>query len=157
MFEMDAYSSGPIEESLLAKKEKEWGCKLPDSYRTFLLRFNGGRPKKDVFNFKNSNNGSNIDFFLGLVPDDDDLDIDEHLDCYRKRLPESFFPIAYDSGGNLICISTAADDIGKVYFWDHELEADINQGQSPETVDNTILIADDFDEFLHGLKEKQMA
>ncbi|MBI2812410.1 MAG: hypothetical protein HYX67_16515, partial [Candidatus Melainabacteria bacterium] len=42
----------------------------------------------------------------------------------------------------------------KVYFWDHEREADPDQGQTPETAGNVHLIADSFSEFLDGLFER---
>ena len=39
-------------------------------------------------------------------------------------------------------------DRGKIYFWDHEMEAD--EGETPN-YSNLTLIADSFDEFIEGL------
>ena len=74
---------------------------------------------------------------------------------FRDRVPARFLPIASDLIGDVICISTSGEDAGTIYLWDHELEADPGQGEQPDTVDNVVLIADGFDEFLDGLYEYQ--
>lgn len=144
-------SYGPLSEQKLRDSETTWGVDLPTSYRQFLLRTNGGSPEAYRFKFKASTKGSNIRFFLG-VTDDRDVSIDAYLKRFKGRLPSRFFPIGFDSGGNLICISVSESDLGKIYFWDHELEADTEEGEDPETAKNTVLIADSFDQFLAGLQ-----
>jgi hypothetical protein len=62
------------------------------------------------------------------------------------------FPISYDSFGNLILIAIKNADRGKIYFWDHEMEADPNQGEVPD-YSNLTLIADSFDEFINSLHD----
>jgi hypothetical protein len=139
----------PLSESILLKHESSWGFRLPEPYRAFLLQNNGGSPVKDCFNFKESTTGSDLRRFLGITGES--LDLPSTLAIYKGRLPARFFPIGKDSGGNVICISVADDDLGKVYFWDHDTEA--GTGESPELAMNTILIADSFQEFLEGLYE----
>lgn len=143
-------SCGPLDEKILRNYESQWGFVLPHQYRQFLLQYNGGLPRPDGFNFKGKKNGSDVQCFYGIT-DDADMSLIEELESYKNRLPTRLFPIANDSGGNLICISVIGNDIGKIYFWDHEREADTKQAQSPDEVKNIVLIADSFGEFLEGL------
>ncbi len=146
-------ATGPLEEAELQDQEQKWGFRLPDGYREFLLKYDGGRPEPFSFRFKGSENGSTVHSFLG-IKQDRYRDLQKKLKDYEGRLPKRFFPIAYDEGGNQICIAIAGDDRGKVYFWDHELEADASQGEDPEIADNIVLIADSFSEFLDGLYDE---
>ncbi len=75
-----------------------------------------------------------------------------YLKNYSGRIPNSFFPIAYDSCGNLICIPVKGPDRGKVYFWDHEMEAADDEEPS---YDNLTLIADSFEDFFNSLHEME--
>lgn len=67
---------------------------------------------------------------------------------YRGRIPPNLLPIAHDPFGNLICLSVAGQDRGKVYFWDHEVE--VREGEIP-SYRNVSFIADNFESFLDGL------
>lgn len=147
-------AKGPLAEDVLQSKENEWGVRLPEDYRRFLLQYNGGWPEPDSFKFKDSDKGSSVQAFFGIKGQYDLLD---EVRRYRRRLPERLFPIAIDPGGNRVCISVVGDDTGKIYFWDHEMSADAEQGETPDTVDNIVPIADSFDEFLDGLHELQTA
>lgn len=139
-----------LPEHILRVLERYWGFALPKDYRRFLLTHNGGEPEPDYFNFKHDkSDGSDVRFFLGIYPDEHN-DLLDHLKMYNGRLSKNIFPIAYDSCGNLICISVTGPDRGKVYFWDHEMEAD--EGEEPD-YSNLTLIADSFDEFINSLHE----
>lgn len=134
-----------LEESELSLYERQLGLQLPAQYRKFLLEFNGGSPRPNSFNFKDSDAGSQVLSFFGFGSFYNVLD---ELETYSGRLPRRFFPVAAEAGGNLLCISVSGDDAGSIYFWDHELEADLSKGQTPDSVANTTLVADSFSEFL---------
>lgn len=141
---------GTLPEYILKVLERYWEFSLPKEYRNFLLKHNGGEPSFDCFNFKNDkNDGSDVRFFLGIYPDQHN-DLLNHIKTYKERLPKNIFPIAYDSCGNLICISVMEPDRGKIYFWDHEREADSAQGEVPD-YSNLTLMSDSFDEFIASL------
>ena len=132
--------------------EKYWGFKLPKEYRDFLLKVNGGFPKeRSEFCFKDSNEGSVLAAFLGITPQPHN-DLLDYLRVYTTRIPNNMFPIGYDTFGNLILLSVKGQDRGKIYFWDHEQEA--QDGATPD-YSNLSLIADNFDEFLNGLKSEE--
>lgn len=136
-------------ESDVLALEKSLNIKLPEKYRNFLLKYNGGRPVPDSFNFKGKARGSNVDWFLGTDQAESNNLID-YLRIYKNRIPQNFFPIASDSGDNLIGIAVSGADRGKIYFWDYEQENDSDE--APD-YSNLILISDDFDDFINNLHE----
>lgn len=150
MLEITSDHPGSLPEHILEVLERNWEFTLPKEYRNFLLDHNGGEPNLTCFNFRhNKNDGSDVRFFLGIYPDKHN-DLLYHIKVFRKRIPKNLFPIAYDSFGNLICISVMTSDRGKIYFWDHEMEANTDDGEVPD-YSNLTLIADSFEEFLEGL------
>ena len=63
------------------------------------------------------------------------------------RLPAGLITIAYDSLGNLICISLRQHDFGFVYFWDH-------QTHSKQKDTEPTIIAESFEKFLACLQSE---
>lgn len=145
-------SFGPLSEAELNKHEQKWGTTLPTDYRQFLMQFNGGEVEPRSFSSAEEKPISSIRSFLG-INGDKHTDLFRYIKTYKGRLPARFLPIAFDSFGNLICISLHDPDRGSVFFWDHELEADPDQGENPETIDNITRLAGTFTEFLAGLHE----
>ncbi len=142
-----------LSDRTLSCLEKYWEIKIPKRYRDFLLEFNGGYPKERLeFSFKGSNDGSVLSAFLGITPQEHN-DLLNHLKIYNNRIPKNTLPIGYDTFGNLILIAAKGQDYGKIYFWDHEREADASDGEVAN-YSNLTLIADSFEEFINGLKDE---
>ncbi|MBD1229589.1 SMI1/KNR4 family protein [Xenorhabdus griffiniae] len=139
---------GPIDEILVADFESEIGKSLPNDYRNFLKKYNGGYPEPDSFSFINDDeeDASSVDRFLGLGAEKHH-NLRNYFFDYKDRIPLDFLPIAHDPGGNLILISLSKDNSG-VFFWDHEFEAD--EGELPD-MSNVHLISHSFTEFLSVL------
>jgi hypothetical protein len=133
----------------LAKLEKSIGCDLPLSYRTFLLECNGGRPLPSHFSFttreERKKDGSVHYFFSVHTGRTGNLEKKALL--RGERIPNDFLPIAADPFGNLILIGINRWNFGKIYFWDHELEA------VPPSIKNISKIADSFELFIDALAE----
>lgn len=144
MIEMDDKYPPTSEEKVVAL-ENGFGRPLPPQYRQFLLLYNGGRPKNDIFDIPGQGEGQ-ANFFYGI-----DVvrynDLAAKIDVFKDRIPNYLLPIANDPGGNQICISLSPDDCGKVYFWDHEKELEPDQTVIP--------LADSFDEFIDSLRESE--
>jgi hypothetical protein len=138
-------SYGALSPSLLQELEDALEARLPDAYRTFLLRWNGGRPHAAAFRGEDSGDES-LESFLGLAAGHDD-DLLAFLDLYEGRLPDGQLPIAYDAFGNLILIALSGPDAGAVFFWDHELEPD------EPCESNLQRLAPDFNTFLSMFHE----
>jgi hypothetical protein len=134
--------------------ERHLGRPIPPAYRQFLLKYNGGHPDPSDFRMAGGRKGTTqigtVKSFLGINVPEETLNLDYVLETFRDRLPARLFPVARDPGGNLIGISTEGADAGKVYFWDHEREAE--EGEPP-TDKNLYLIAESFDEFLDKVGE----
>lgn len=146
------YSMPPIQESDISRIERLFNITLPQDYRQFLLRYNGGRPEPSVFRIKNYYNSDNmavIDTFLGISNGQEDS-LEEYIKTYRDRMPKNIIPIAYDPGGNIIAISVSGNDQGYIYFWEHESEAD--EGDTP-SYDNLYLIDENMTSFINGLTQ----
>ncbi len=125
---------------------------FPINYIDHLLEFNGGYCEPDIFKFKENNDEteSRIHYFLGIHENEYSNMKDYFLDykIEEKRMPDSFFPFAYDPFGNLICIDS---ENGKVYFWDHEKEVDYSVSDDTDH-SNLYFVADSFEEFIDSLE-----
>jgi cell wall assembly regulator SMI1 len=140
----------PITEQDVLRLEQELGASFPEDYRAFLLAHNGGYPEPGDFDIPGESvpeSGSTVDWFLTLEAGAHN-DLRHELDVYRGRVPPSLLPIAFDPGGNLICLGLSGEHRGVVYFWDHELEA-----EEDEEADfrNVYFVADSFSRFLDSL------
>jgi cell wall assembly regulator SMI1 len=134
----------------LAEAEQRLGFIFPTDYREFLLRQNGGRPTPSEFAFTDPDgdpSDSLVDFFYSIYDGTlNNLELKHRTFTLGERMPPNIVPIANDPFGNQICMSVAGDDVGRVYFWDHELET------GEPTYENMSLIANSFTEFLSSLE-----
>lgn len=142
--------AGPITENTLAAFEQRAGFPLPRAYREWLLQHNGGKPTPSKFRYKHETGpytDGQVSAFLAIHASAvSGLGVAvAHYKLWDARLPAELVPIAEDAFGNLIVMSNAGPNEGKVYFWDHEEETD------PPTYDNCHLLADSFEEFLNNL------
>ncbi|AZZ95517.1 SMI1/KNR4 family protein [Hahella sp. KA22] len=137
--------------SRIEELEKRFSVKFPLQYLDYLKEYNGGHPEPDGFLFKDESDGSIVDRFFG-VDVEEHSDLEHYFSVYRTRIPNYMFPIGRDPGGNLILIGVLGDKVGKIYFWDHEEEAD----GFPPDMSNIHFLADDLDEFLNGLYEIEL-
>ncbi|MEO7734310.1 MAG: SMI1/KNR4 family protein [Kofleriaceae bacterium] len=87
-----------------------------------------------------------MSWFLSLY-DGEFSNLERTIKLMGDRFPEDTLPIACDPFGNVVLIGLSGDKRGKVYFWDHENEAEGGPDWS-----NIDLVADSFDSFMSGLK-----
>ncbi|HCT3783805.1 TPA: SMI1/KNR4 family protein [Proteus mirabilis] len=138
----------PLNESDISQLQSVVDFPIPIEYINFIKKYNGGKPEPDSFSIKKIDDASTIDRFLGIKKEKNkSSDIMYFIKLYKKRIPSAYMPIAYDVGGNLILIELASDK-AKVFFWDHELEAD--EGEEAR-LDNIYYLADSINEFLSSL------
>lgn len=130
---------------------------LPADYRAFLLRHNGGKPQPACFMAPDDPlegedsplSEREVICFLPLhhnawsdktMEESLALPIHAALRDFKREQPDSdLLPIARDWSGNYICIGTANENRGKVFFYHHEYEE-----FSP--------LAENFDSFLEDLR-----
>ena len=137
----------PISESDIQALEGQLGARLPDSYRTFLLEHNGGKPSSDIFFISEREGTDSLRFLFGMA-DHEYYSLTDQIRGFSNWIPANFIPIGCDDFGNVICLSIKGEDVGKVYFWDQEYSVD-EEGK-PDNL-NITLIGDSFSEFIDGL------
>jgi SMI1 / KNR4 family (SUKH-1) len=123
MLGFEPITSERADKGCIARLEQKFGCALPDSYRRFLIEFNGGKPERRVFTFieRGRESVAAIRYFYADC-DSRAYSIEEKLRIYSGRIPEGYLPIACDSFGNLLLLSVSAQHHGEIYFWNHERE-----------------------------------
>lgn len=94
--------------------EARYDIRLPQPYREFLLRYNGGHTPRTTF--RRSRISSDLRGFYGLGPVPLSLD-NLPLDQWTAK---ALLPIACDSFGNYVAVYVRGDRQGEVVFADHE-------------------------------------
>lgn len=143
-------SESPISLDELNQFIKEFKLKLPDLYKEFILKANGGYPNLTAFG-NPYEDGVEVDSFYSITIEDnnevDDLiissrDVINSHQILESNIPEFFYPFADDTGGAKFCLSMRQEDLGTVYlvFLDG-------------TADEPTLISDSFEQFINGLED----
>ena len=135
--------------AVIEEFENMISANLCHDYKKFLLEYNGGYPEKNAFDWVQKNaiyenvvGGDDIRYFTSIQQSILDY---EYL---RERMPNEFVQIADDNFSNRICLGIKGSYYGKVYFWDHDWEAEDDE---PPTYDNLSLIANSFTDFINML------
>jgi cell wall assembly regulator SMI1 len=124
-------SGKQLNTDIIVSFEKQLNVRLPQDYKDFLLKNNGGMPEEDwAFDFidiaTNTKTSSGIQSFFVIYDEETNNDDDLRKSCRilqeNEEVPVGTLPIGDDPGGNLICISVSDNNYGEVFFCDHELE-----------------------------------
>jgi hypothetical protein len=137
--------------------EAEIGTALPDDYRQFLLRSNGGR--LDWYRFDGPTpDGKTWPVVISDVSglrEESDLSLRAARRCYQGselRIPHPLLWIMGDPGGNGICLGLTGPYRGRVYFWIHDEQPAPDEWDGEiETAGNVILLANSFTDFVAGI------
>lgn len=130
---------------------QEFNLNLPNDYKTFILKTNGGYP--GLSTYFDGDNGFDIQSFnqVSLVDEDILSSLDE---VYSSRdailthqinednIPKHLYPFGLDGGGNIFTISMAEADLGTIYVY-------YMDGQTPSQK----FVCSSFKGFIEGLVE----
>lgn len=135
----------------IKRLEERLNIDLPSQYKKFLISENIKNYEGKCFYFSYSTefkNSITIRYFF-MLESNDYFDLEKTYQFYSEseRIPVDVLPIAEDFSGNMVCICINKNDAGKIYYWDHELEFDIQE------YEDLSYIAPDFQSFLLSLKE----
>jgi hypothetical protein len=138
---------GGVDVNTIDAFERENDLKLPNDYRQFLLRHNGGRPEPaGTCLLKCINERVLVDMLFGLSTEEPDLDIRRWTKQFGSGLPPGCFIIG--NVGGLLFVLCVRGETG-VFCWDEMRELE----PSEETEDGKLYpIAETFTEFLHSLE-----
>lgn len=96
--------------------EARYDIFLPEQYRKFLIKYNGGETPETYFRIRGIS--SDICAFYGIGDVEYSFSsIEEFIPDFLKR---QFFPIARDAFGNYIVIGLDEKKNGQIWFCDHE-------------------------------------
>ena len=151
----DANEFGKLTSEKLMEFEQAYKLKLPDDYRLFLLTYNGGSPSPEVVDFieHGKKQSDIVNYLCGIHEGEYWASLEWHMEMFKQRIPAGFIPFGYDPGGNLFLLGTNDENIGKVYFWDHENEAALFDEEP--SFKNMSLITNSFTEFMNQLYSDQ--
>jgi hypothetical protein len=146
----DANRFGPLTEERVSEFEQELRAALPEEYRLFLLRHNGGIPDREAFDVPGEDGGErpfHCFFALHDRPWDDStpegsqgFPLQAALADFRSEGgPAEVLPIGKDWSGSYVCLGLAGADRGRVLYYDHEME-------------QFVPLADSLSAFLDGLR-----
>jgi hypothetical protein len=139
----------PADPSDIVAFESLIGSRLPDTYRRFLLRTNGGNLEHNLRFFEH--NGGQVDVsvrrFFGAAAAHDSEDLARQVPLMKDRTPPGFIVIGDAPAGDKVLLSVRSEDAGALWFWEHEFEA-----SEDEEADfrNMIYLAPSIDEFLES-------
>lgn len=152
---LDVTDSGPTltARALAAfehRLERRVGRTLPRQYRAFLLTTNGGKPTLPCFFFPSGNGMVDRLFSVGDSRYDRINDLEWNMKAYKGRMPESLLPIGRSPFGDVLCLGVTGRARGKIYYWSHEEEADVSEGEKVD-FSNVHLIAASWADFAAAL------
>jgi hypothetical protein len=123
----------PLSGPDLAQVELACDGLLPESYKSFLLRYGAAAFRRPVLVNPTqllpkhiSKSGKDyLDVFYGkAIGDRKHLDLLHQIGTYRGRMPRTLLPIANNGGGNQFCIVVKGKEYGQIVYWDHNHEFD---------------------------------
>ncbi|HEX8558041.1 MAG TPA: SMI1/KNR4 family protein [Pyrinomonadaceae bacterium] len=148
-----AGSKRKLTEDELKRAEGVVGAPLPEEYRRFLLRHNGGYPEPGDFRIEWTDPRLARAWRISTVADFHALDDGATLDLLRDfktfqgRIPKGTLAVALDPGGNVVLLGLAGEHRGRVFFWVNSLPAEYDETDFA----NLGRVADGFDAFIGSL------
>lgn len=148
---------GPLASEGLEAAEQALGVSLPDDYRAFLLKYNGGQVEPDGFAItwrpgqREAMVGaaSMVSWLFAVYDGRHENLLRMNQVTFKGRLPPGTIAIGRDPGSNLLLLRTTGPRYGEVLYWLMETEARTEDGEPPSE-DNVGFVADSFDDFLQN-------
>lgn len=143
------FEERPISEKDIEHAEKTIGHIFPKDYKNFLLQYNGGRPKPPGFEFllKGKKEYGMVGDFYSIF-EECPVDLLKKYKVFLDRIPQGFLSIGGDPGGNQILMGLVPEHFGKIYFWIHDLD---NEVEDERSIFSLGFIANSFTDFLNSL------
>ncbi|MCE5995362.1 SMI1/KNR4 family protein [Pseudomonas sp. KCA11] len=137
--------------------EGQLSVQLPDFFKQFFLKNNGGVPDKDWWDSGDDYEPIRVKRFKAIarVAATDSLDTKYIWSCYqamtaRKVIPATILPFATDDGGNFFCLDLVEG--GVCYFATDSYDADLTIAENH--LNSYRWLAGSFDDFVSGLKDE---
>jgi hypothetical protein len=137
-----------LTETDIVQLEHQIGVHLPDEYRAFLLRFNGGKPSPYCFPIRGmpKNPYGVIREFYGIECPVLSSNLKWNCEVFWGDSPRDLLPIADTPGGNQLCLCLFGTDAGSIFLWDY-----YGAPRNPLSREGTFFVARSFQELIDGL------
>ncbi len=125
--------------------EETYQVRIPQVYKDFLLRQNGGESKPDMFNYwveYIGKSGNGIRRFLG-IHESEFYSLNYWFRTEKVWMIRDYFPIAHCGNGDDLVICVKGKNENKIFIWRHEFHAK----------DNPVFVAESLESFLNSLHE----
>lgn len=149
--------NGSLDPKLLSEFEDEFNVKLPEQYREFMIKYNGGYVDPCIFNLDVIDDATVLKKLYPLKSEEE-VDLYYVNDLHDGFISDRFITIGNDPGGSGICLGVKGDVRGKVYFFDRESDYEDYDEEGEEIlIDEKImyLLSDTFYGFLDSLYEDE--
>ncbi len=127
--------------------KENFNSQIPSDYLSFIkeisaITFNESVNSKGIEKIPVADNKNQIgvDNFFDFF--EDDASIIQVLNSFKGNIPDHVLPICEGEAGDLIVINMAKKNYGKVYYWHHEHE---------DEIEGLYMIANDFKQFITNL------
>ncbi|SMC28850.1 SMI1 / KNR4 family (SUKH-1) [Andreprevotia lacus DSM 23236] len=126
--------------------ERAKGIELPDDYVFFLKKVDLPDFLEVNFSQHEFANATVIKNWYGFGVRNE-INLNTNYDFYVSsgRVPSEVLPIAEDVAGNLFCLGLKGDSQGRIYFWDHEEELNV------ENLSDLTVVANTFRDFIRAI------
>jgi len=142
-------SQATINENDINCFEKRFGIVLPEDYKRFLIKYNGGKPSPRRFKTIDNKTITSLLLILPLADIQSENLASNYISFNQgNKIPKNLLPIGQDPIKNKICMSIGGEDVGYIYYWD----MDEDFGNAP-SYDNMFLVAKSFTDFINSLCE----
>lgn len=134
-----------VEESVLdtelALLEKKYKLKLPEDYKAFILKYNGGIPEENEFVTIDEDRLGVACFYSVKYGN---ANVERVLDIVREEasLPDYFYPFARTQGGSDYVLALDEGQFGEVYLCHYDGS-------------EYLYCASSFEDFIDGLEEAE--
>lgn len=121
--------NGGTDRSSISSLEGKLGIKLPNDYREFLLAHDGGNIVDNTIDLESCDVELQIRSLHSMKGDENVLfsDLYNVQSCYEDSVPEGYFVIGDDYGGNRFIMEHSSS---RVYWWDHEDDQLVNVAEN---------------------------
>lgn len=141
MLKIFGFDKKDIEEEL-TRFESTYKLIISDSYKKFLLRYNGGYTPKTTFKIEKISSDIRAFFGFSYAPDDYNFEYIEKMTFFEDILENGYIPIATDSFGNFIVLGIVEEKTD-ICFFDSELQSFSH-------------LTDDLESFFEKVKSKKI-
>ncbi|MDM5358771.1 SMI1/KNR4 family protein [Peribacillus sp. ACCC06369] len=109
------------DEGVIASIERVFEIEYPDDYKMCVMRYNGGFPEPNIFNFGEGQQG----VFNDLISfTDNDINIGMFYELFSSPTLKGIVPFARDPFGSYLCFDYRNNyPSPKIIFFNHEEEA----------------------------------